>query len=303
MAYPSILRIFLLAVATACSLVATAQAQALLDTSFSDGALGPQNLPSAGQWFYSAEGRLSATPGNLTMNTNNGSEFAMALVYFTDPGSGGAHNPILLDVGQQLTLSMTFTASGIDSTRGFFRFGLFNSNGNRYTDPDTGTGTGSTTNSNYRGYGSFYNIGTGTSQDGEPNGTGSISKRTGSANGLINVGSSWTGVAENSRLAMQNSTAYTATLAIARTAEGVIVTQSIVGGSLNYFHSGIDSENPFISFDTLAIATSSAFADTLDITSVNIALTQIPEASTTAATLAGVLLAGILLRHRLRRRA
>lgn len=298
---PRLLKLSLLTLGTACAITATASAQVLLNDTFNRTTLGPQNLPASGQWFASNNSHVSVGDGKMHFDTN-GAGGVMATVYFTNTG------PITLEVGQQLTVSYTFTATGIDSSRGYLRAGVFNANGRRFSPAGLETGSGiKATNETYRGYASFYNIGTGTS-DGEPNGTSQIQKRIRNATGLLNSATPYDLLTQGDRLSMANNTIYTGTIILQRTAENeMVIKQSMVGGSVNIFNSATDSgltDARFFAFDTFSIMIQEGFAATMDISNVKVELAQIPipEPASMAATIAGLLLAGAFLKRRINRK-
>lgn len=255
--------------------VSSASATVLLNDTFSNGLIGPQNLPTSAQW-YGSNTTLTAETGAMTLGTSNGT--AMVTGYFTDSGT------VSLTEGMSITLSFSFTLTGANSTSGFFRFGLFDSGGNRLTAQDQGAAN--SLFNYYTGYATLTDINTTTNRN-----IGLGMRNNLPNNGLLNSVTPYTTFGSSGApFTLQNDTQYTSTFTLTNTGSGIEITQTFTGGSLSGItRTQTDSSTTYTTFDTAAIIIQGSAAST--ITFSQISVTMIPEPST--AILLGAALVGV----------
>ncbi|MCU0791491.1 MAG: heparinase II/III-family protein [Opitutaceae bacterium] len=211
---------------------------------------------SAGaQWFIIGPGTtVSYAPNALTVSNGGSAQF---LGYFTPSAS-----PVSLKVGQNVTLTFTFSFTGslgttTDATA--FRIGLFNSGGSRISGDITSLSS-SLSFEAYGGYAAMMS----------PTTSGqSLRKRVPLAatnkNNLIGTTSGVYGapLVSGPSQTLVAGVNYTAIVKAERTSAGVQFSISLSGGSLsNYTLSHVDTTDGVTVFDTLAVGWSSGLVAT-----------------------------------------
>jgi hypothetical protein len=86
--------------------VLSTHAVTLLDDTFADGTRNIQNLPTESAWFCSSASSLTAAPGAMTLQ--QGTTAILVTSYFTT----SANNPVSLNVGDTLSVNITYTFTG-----------------------------------------------------------------------------------------------------------------------------------------------------------------------------------------------
>ncbi len=226
----SLLTRFLLLIAAAlASLASSAQAETLLNDHFAGTDRKAQRLPDSARWFLDASGgAYASTVADHTWSIlpPDPPSHISAISYFT----GG--QPVSLQPGESLVL--TFTVRPTDSSAPL-SFGLFNSGGARLAADTTG---GSTVLNQAQGYGVTALAGT----------KAALSRRSASGQGLWNAASFAT-LTTTSSAPVGSAPSYTATLTVARDAEGLVTVTTDIGGT----KSTTTDENGLATFDTVAI--------------------------------------------------
>jgi len=134
-----------------------ASAVTLLDDTFADGTRGNQSLPTDAAWFVSSASSWKTAVNALTV-TNGGSAI-LGVTYF----GANSSTPVSLNVGDTLTVAVTFTFTNVASQNGSqgFRFGVYNfaesTLSPRWATADLSGN--STQGSGVRGYSLFQNCG------------------------------------------------------------------------------------------------------------------------------------------------
>jgi len=275
--------------AAAALLPACVSAQTLVSDSFADAERSTQNLPSSLQWFASFSSSMSVSSGALRLSPTNNTVRA-ATAYFT---------PVALELGQAITLSLTFTPTVTAETNSpnGLRLGLFDSDGARLT------GDGNPTDNTYRGYAVFLNPLTNSARIFERVGTGALLTSLGNdiydtANPLAS------GSAVGETLRFEAGESYTASLTVARTTDNRwLIGFALSGGNIgSYSFWGEDTANVVTRFDTISFGLNSDMGAT-DFTNVSVTLTAIPEPGTYAALVGVAALVGAACQRRFRRKA
>jgi hypothetical protein len=266
-------------------------AQVLLNDTFSDNERSTQNLPTSAAWYVggSSGATTSAATGQLvtTTGTSAGANTNLA-AYFTTSGS-----PQTLLVGETVTLSfsVSFAGASFVPAADAFRFGLFNSGGNRVTtDLTTGNGADAAFNS-WTGYSAWVPVGNVTST------SAAIRERTGTSTTLYAGGANppLATVAYTANT-LQLSTTYTGNLSITRNTSNSTISFDLGGVTTSFS----DTTGNYFTFDSVAFfGTGGAFGTNGTFTLDNVSVSVVPEPST--ALFAGVGI-GFLLINRLRRK-
>ncbi len=232
-------------------------ATTLLDDSFADANSQNQALASNSAWLFngrSANTRTDTAGSASFAITSSSSEGFWA--HFTDSGS-----PVTLAVGDQLTVSMTFSVTGLVGTGQDVRFGVFDSKGTRNTANLTGGMNSTTVFPDDTAYAlQFYASGSGSpfvAYKRVAPGTAGISSAGNPFNTL--AATDWTPLTDSasgasSRTALANSTAYTLTYSITRVdASNTRIDAAVTGGALsNYTWTATDTSAPYTTFDMMA---------------------------------------------------
>lgn len=271
-------------------LAAPLSAATLLNDGFDNGSIGPQSLPDTAQWYGSTSDNVTASTGSMTLSTAGGTTSGLVTAYFTDSGT------VSLNSGETLTLSFVFSVTGVDSSVGYFRFGLFDSGGSRLTEQ--GQGAANSLFNNYSGYATLTNL------DSDGSNIGLNKRDNLPNNALLGTTSAYSSLGSTgANFTLENNTTYTSTLTLTYTGTSIIMTQSITGGSLSGItHTLIDdSGSLFTEFDTVAISIQSAAANTITFDNINVSVIPEPAASSFIMT---VLILGALAigRSRFKRR-
>ncbi len=229
--------------------VASLPASVIVDDRFADGNSQNQDLAANSLWLFNGRSNNVRTdrPGAVTFDVTpaaTGSEAFWA--YFTKAGS-----PVVLGVGDKLTVSVTFALSGFAANGQDIRWGVLDSLGTRNTANLTG-GMNDATFINDTGYGLDYFA----SGAGSPFVIGRRAVLNG-ANVFNNFGdfSPITGSGASARQALQDNTPYTLTYTIERLTEtSTRISTSVTGGSLSGLsYSAVEnSPAPNTSFDYFA---------------------------------------------------
>ncbi|HTR41016.1 MAG TPA: immunoglobulin domain-containing protein [Pseudomonadales bacterium] len=132
--------------------VISTNAATILDDTFADGTRNIQNLPTESAWYCSSGSSLTAAPGAMTLQM--GSSAILATTYFTT----SANNPVSLNVGDTLSVNITYTftsVAAINTSQGFrlalCHFGASRANADYNSNSGQGT--------NVEGYAVFQNMG------------------------------------------------------------------------------------------------------------------------------------------------
>ena len=221
----------------------------VVDDTFADGDSQNQDLKNNSMWLFNGRTTSIRTdrPGSVTFDvTPVGTSSEAFWAYFTDSGA-----PIVLGVGDKLSVAIAFSLSGFTNNGNDVRFGVFDSLATRNTTNLAG-GQNDATFLNDTGYGVDYFA----------SGTGSpfiLGRRSvlSNANVFNNFGdfATITGSGATDRQALVDDTPYTLTYTIERlTANTTRVSVAVTGGALaglNY--SGIESNaTPNTTFDYFA---------------------------------------------------
>lgn len=284
--------------------VASAQTTTILNETWADGDRSNQNLPNSSAWFNPGhDGTLTSTTGSMT-STSSSTRYT--LTYFTSPVGGNAPVPVTVDKGQVLTLSYSYSFTGISTTgTPWLRIGLFDSTTGtnsiqRISQDAQPTDQGTTLNNPiYKGYTGYMfdesNLRTGGGVNlRRRNSSTSLNLMTANGSYTGTIGSSVSGVAyQNSTI--DNLYIYNAVITVAHSENElgediVILTQNVYDAQNNLLFSrtGTDTDGTW-QFDTLAFA-ATGLVGSMTLYDVNITLGQIPEPSTVAAIGAGVAL-------------
>jgi hypothetical protein len=236
----------------------------VLDDVFAD--FGYNNVPfdsSNSVWVQSVAGSLDASSGtHLVATSQTGS--AVWLAYLTDPLV--ASDPIHLDVGKELKVTLDFKGNNIVASAGQFRIGLFDFADGGVRPLVDGSGVANS-GLNVRGYMTAINYGLNFSanpfsQYARNNLVADLMGTTGNYVGLGGGPSDYAGAP-----AFQNGVTYRAEFSVARTAvDSVTFTTTITGGGTNWTYSRVDDDYAYPRFDTLGIRSGSAAltADTFE---------------------------------------
>jgi len=227
----------------------------VVDDVFANGNSQIQDLANNSMWLYNGRSvsvrtdQVGAITYDMTPVAGSSEGF---WAYFTKSGS-----PIVLGVGDKLTVSLTFSLQGFLANGQDVRFGVFDSLGTRNSTNLTG-GQNDATFINDPGYG----------LDWYPSGTGSpfvIGRRTvlSNANVFNNFGDFATipGDGAQTRQALVDRTPYTLTYTIERLSSSQTrLTAMVTGGALkNLTYSAVEnSGSPVSSFDYFAFRVASS---------------------------------------------
>jgi hypothetical protein len=211
----------------------------------------------------SASGSLDASSGtHLVATSQTGS--AVWLAYLTDPLV--ASDPIHLNVGKELKVTLDFKGNNIVASAGQFRIGLFDFADEGVRPLVDGSGVANS-GLNVRGYMTAINYGLNFS--GNPFSqyvrNNLVVDLMGTTGNYVGLGGGPTDVA--GAPAFQNGVTYRAEFSVARTAvDSVTFTTTITGGGTNWTHSEVDDDYAYPRFDTLGIRSGSAAltADTFE---------------------------------------
>lgn len=132
---------------TTLACVATASG-ALLSETFEEGKLAVQDLPNSAQWFNSESGGIKSGPTGLEVQPNR-----YVLAYFTEAG-----NPVELEVGQSLSVRVSFSVTDPINRPSVFRVAVLNSGDETNRVFRTGAGQERPEFMDYVGYGAFLNL-------------------------------------------------------------------------------------------------------------------------------------------------
>jgi pectin methylesterase-like acyl-CoA thioesterase len=228
----------------------------VIDDVFANGNSQLQDQPNNSMWLFNGRNNVSIRTdqvGAVTFDVTpvNGSSEAF-WAYFTNPGS-----PIVLGVGDKLSVSVTFSLTGFLANGQDVRWGVFDSLGTRNTTNLTG-GENDSTFIGDTGYG----------LDWYPSGNGSpfvIGRRTvlSNANVFNNFGdfATITGMGATDRQTLVDRTPYTLTYTIERlSATATRISTAVTGGALQNLNYSADetSGSPNTSFDYFAFRISSS---------------------------------------------
>ncbi len=205
---------------------------------------------SAAGWFRSTTGGTSASlntntePGFLTWNPGNDVNNLQMLAYFT--------NTSLSNIGDSITLSATYKLTGINAANPSshrLRVGLYNSGGYFVGDNH---GASNPAFTNYNGYFGTYAAPAGLSlvQMNQK-----LLASSGSMIQAIGTTNSESLSSSSKNAAMTDSTLYTVTLTVTRTAAGNDIAFSQTGGA-DWTFTSSDSggaQSPFYAFDTITL--------------------------------------------------
>ncbi len=253
----------------------------LLDDVFAD--FQYNNVPvdaSNSVWVQSVAGSLDASSGtHLVATSQTGS--AVWLAYLTDPLV--ASDPIHLNVGKELKVTLDLKGNNIVASAGQFRIGLFDFADGGVRPLVDGSGVANS-GLNVRGYMTAINYGLNFS--GNPFSqyvrNNLVADLMGTTGNYVGLGGGPTDVA--GAPAFQNGVTYRAEFSVVRTAvDSVTFTTTITGGGTNWTHSEVDNDYAYPRFDTLGIRSGSAAltADTFEFSRllvevVDAALSPIP---------------------------
>jgi hypothetical protein len=218
-----------------------AQAVNLLNETWSSGQRDVQNLPNSARWYSSSPGDVTVARGSLTQRTPS---TAFVIAYFTN----GA--PVTLEPGQTLEVKYSYSITGIASSGGLFRAGVFNSTAGGRIKADT-FGTNKREFTGYRGYlVNKANI---------SRGSVSLQKRVSTtSSNLMSAIAAYSGVGDSysNWPGLLSGITYNASLSITRNRDDsvtLVSTLSDPNGEI-YNVSRTDSSDTCISFDTFAMA-------------------------------------------------
>jgi hypothetical protein len=227
----------------------------LLDDTWADSNRTNQNLPTESAWFAANSGTLTAAPdGGSMIGTVAPTSASQWQTYFTPP-----ENPVILNVGDMIKLTMVFTpsnvASGTPPTSRGLRLGLFNfSDGGTRVASDTFSTMGGN-GTNVKGYLDNVNfVQTFTAAPFQ------IFKRTGveNTNLMGNNTNVYTSLGSGGGSAglpgFTNGTQYTFEYTVTRTAtDTVVVSNRFFGLNLDISYSVTDSGGANYTFDCFAL--------------------------------------------------
>lgn len=273
------MKFLLLTVITSCFLAPIQAQVVLLNDTFSDNERSTQNLTSSAAWYVggsnganttAATGQLVTTTGTLAgANTN-------LVAYFTNAGA-----PQIIPVGQTLTLSFNVAFAGASFTAGAdaFRFGLFNSGGNRATADVTTTNGADAAFTNWVGYSAWVPVGNVAST------TASIRERTGTSTTLYAGGANAVlNTVTYTANALQLATSYSGNLSITRNSSNSTITFNLGGVTTSV----TDTAGNFFTFDSIGFfGTGSVFGTNGTFTLDNVSVV-VPEPSTSLSVAFGL---------------
>lgn len=221
----------------------------VLDDTFADGNSQNQDLANNSVWLFNGRATTVRTDqlGSVGFDvTGTGTSSEGFWAFFTNAGS-----PIVLGVGDKLSVSVTFSLSGFRANGQDIRWGVLDSQGTRNTNNLTG-GQNDATFIGDTGYGlQFY-----ASRNGNPFVLGHRAVLT-AANLFNDFGNFATinGSGATDRQPLVEDTPYTLTYTIERLSEiNTRLSASVTGGVLrDYNYSGVESSStPSTSFDYFA---------------------------------------------------
>ena len=229
--------------------IVLAASSIVVDDTFANGDSQNQDLANNSLWLFNGRANNVRTDqkGSVTFDvTPAGASSEAFWAYFTDAGS-----PIVLGVGDKLSVSVTFSLSGFQNNGQDVRFGVFDSLGTRNTTNLTG-GQNDSTFINDTGYGlDFYASGAGSPFV--------IGRRTvlSNANVFNSFGdfSTIPGSGADGRQPLADNIPYTLTYTIERlTATDTRISASVTGGALSDLkYSAVETtSSPNTSFDYFA---------------------------------------------------
>ena len=233
-------------------LLATANGQSgsiLLDDKFVPGNSQIQDLENNSVWLFNGRSNNIRTdaPGSVTFDmTPAGASSEAVWAFFTKAGA-----PVMLGVGDKLTVAVTFSLAGLLANGQDIRWGVLDSLGTRNTT-NLGGGHNDATFINDTGYGlQFYASGQGSPMV--------LGRRValGNANMFNNFADFGTiqGTGATDRQALTDATPYTLTYTIQRlTGTTTILTADVTGGKLSGLnYAGVEtSPTPNTTFDSFA---------------------------------------------------
>lgn len=149
---------FLALLSVALGTAGLARATVLLNDTFADGDRTTQNLPASAAFYQggsSVNQSLDVVSQTLQYSFDNTSgQLGQYVVYFTAEGS-----PVSLNVGDKLSVSLTFSGDQIVNGADSLRIGLFDSGGSRVSADYSGVAN--VAFNAYTGYSFFGNMGAG----------------------------------------------------------------------------------------------------------------------------------------------
>lgn len=289
----SLLSLAVVSALIASSSRADAQGSVYLDTDFSN---NNNALPDNSTWYRNSgnDSNFNVGGGALTFQpgSNNARE---ALTYITAPGS-----KINVSQGMTLTLSFTFSGTGLVSGGNGFRIGLFDSGSATRID-EQGYGTNTPLLEGYTGYALMTNLVGGNNTASSvrarnPENTPTTQGQIISQSGMFD---SITASTHDGPKLSANPTNVSGSFSITNNGDaGVVISYSI--GSI--VHTFTDTGWKYISFDSIGLAFRGDHGESITFSDMKVELTQIPEAGTMALALGGAgLLTAVLMRRRNKR--
>jgi hypothetical protein len=255
---------------------------ALLNDTFADNERSTQNLPASAAWHFGSNGTsasASATTGALVLSQGSTTGATVAVTAYFAP----LNNPQALSiVGSSITLTFDMAYTEAANVTHGFRFGLFNSGGNRLTT-DVATNNGQdNAYDTWTGYSVWRSLGTASA-------TGlSVRERSGA---FDNAAESPIGTAQSAELASAASSATSPgtftgnSLTITRTSTGVTLSATVAGSSITNV---VDNAAANLNFDAVHFwfnGGAVAPTGTLD----NVTITYVPEPGLVGLATCGVL--------------
>ena len=240
-------------------LTSPAKASVIFNDSFLDGERLIQALPNSSHWYTGGpSSNVSVTDGMLTFADASAGK-ATAMAYF---------NKVTLQVGQSLSLSFDYRFSQVANSDNSFMFGLYDSGGS-YQTKDA-VGFNNAIFNNYTGYATSGVFGN------DPSGPGRdhIEARDLTGHNLLSIGTYTEGMEYLQSGAATPGQIYTASMQIARTAEGITV-QSKIGNTVMIQKY---TTQMFSQFDTVGVF-SNGNSGTFAIDNVKLDYNGIPEPS------------------------
>lgn len=248
------------------------------------------NLESA--WYRSGTGSSTAMSSGHMIHAAGAAGSMSLTTHFAPSGSPVA----LSSVGDKMRLTWKFVPTGVTTT----------STGNqdmRIAIADTPTASflasdASPANTTYSGYGVFFNMRAGTI--GNASAFRVMEWTTpGGANNLLSTAGAWTQMATATGVVgttpgYAGGVEYTLTWEITKTAAGADISQSIVGGNVNFAVSYSDASAQPLTFDTFALRpqtpelTATSFDSTLFRVEVDLAPVPEPTSLLAVGSLAGL---------------